>query len=143
MGALTKIVGAFLGAPAEQVAEYFKEKQHLKFDYKLEKLKADTAEQIARRNRAIQADTNDHEWELLQIRNSGWKDEFVLLIVSLPFIMGFIPGLDKYALHGFEVLDKTPVWYQGMLVTIFFAIYGIRKWRTGHINDVRHKEAEK
>jgi len=127
---LEKIVGALLGAPAEQVAEYFKEKQKLKFDYKLAKIRARTAAERAKEARAIQADTNDHEWSMLMVQNSGWKDEFVLIVVSTPFILGFIPGMDKYVQSGFDNLANTPVWYQVMIVTIFFAIYGIKKWST-------------
>ena len=125
---LDKLLGALLGAPAEQVASYFKEKQRLKSEYKLAKLRAKVAGERAKEARAIAADTNDHEWSLLQIQNSGWKDEFVLIIVSVPFILGFIPGMDKYVHAGFANLSNTPVWYQVMIVTIFFAIYGIKKW---------------
>ena len=125
---LDKLIGALLGAPAEQVASYFKEKQRLKSEYKLAKLRAKVAGERAKEARAIAADTNDHEWSLLQIQNSGWKDEFVLIIVSVPFILGFIPGMDKYVHAGFANLSNTPVWYQVMIVTIFFAIYGIKKW---------------
>ena len=125
---LDKVLGALLGAPAEQVASFFKEKQRLKSEYKLAKLRARVAGERAKEARAIQADTNDHAWGMLQITNAGWKDEFVLIVVAAPYIMGFIPGGEEYALAGFATLDKTPVWYQVMLVTIFFAIYGIRKW---------------
>jgi len=125
---LDKLIGALLGAPAEQVAEYFKEKQRLKSEFKLARLRARVAGERAKEARAIQADTNDHEWSLLQIQNSGWKDEFVLIVVSTPFILGFIPGMDKYVHAGFANLSNTPGWYQVMIVTIFFAIYGIKKW---------------
>lgn len=125
---LDKLIGALLGAPAEQVAEYFKEKQRLKSEFKLARLRERVAGERAKEARAIQADTNDHEWSLLQIQNSGWKDEFVLIVVSTPFILGFIPGMDKYVHAGFANLSNTPGWYQVMIVTIFFAIYGIKKW---------------
>lgn len=125
---LDKIVGALLGAPAEQIAEYLKEKQRLKSELKLARLRARVAGERAKEARAIQADSNNHEWSLLQIQNSGWKDEFVLIIVSTPFILGFIPGMQKYVKSGFDTLAQTPVWYQVMIVTIFFAIYGIKKW---------------
>ena len=125
---LDKIVGALLGAPAEHIAEYLKEKQRLKSEFKLARLRARVAGERAKEARAIQADTNDHEWSLLQIQNSGWKDEFVLIVVSVPFILGFIPGMETYVKAGFANLSETPVWYQVMIVTIFFAIYGIKKW---------------
>jgi len=126
---LNKLLGALLGAPAQQVAEYFKEKQKLKSDYKLAKLRAKVAGERAKEARAIQADTNDHAWEILQIKNSGWKDEFVLLVISIPMIMSFIPGLSPYVQKGFTVLNTTPDYYQWLLLAVYAAIYGIRVWR--------------
>lgn len=142
MSALAKLMGVFLGAPTEQIANYLTKKQQLKMDLKLAQLNGQIAAARAREERAKQADNNDAEWERMQIQNSGWKDEFVLLVITVPFIMGFIPGMDKYALHGFAVLDKMPMWYQVMLVTIFFAIYGIRKWQAHSLRSARRDEGE-
>jgi|GEM_PF-1727073 len=124
---IEKIVGAFLGAPAEQLAEYFKEKQRLKSEFKLEKLRGRIADQKARNGQAENRAAENHTWEMAHLANmGGYKDEFVLGVVSTPVIMGFIPGMSGYALAGFAVLDKMPVWYQVLLVTIYLAIYGIR-----------------
>lgn len=71
----------------------------------------------------------DATWELEQIKNSGWKDEWVLIVLSIPLVMCFIPWLAPFVLAGFEVLDKTPNWYQWLIGVIFTAIYGIRLYR--------------
>ncbi len=124
-----KILGALLGAPAEQIASFFKEKMKLKQELKLTKIRGRIAAERAKETRAIQADSNDHEWEILQIKNSGWKDEFVLIVISMPLIMSFIPGLSPYVEDGFAVLDNTPPYYRLLVLVIFFAIYGVRYWK--------------
>ncbi len=58
--------------------------------------------------------------------NSGWKDEYWTIILSIPFIACFIPGLDKYVLRGFAVLDQTPEWYQWIAMTVILAPFGVR-----------------
>ena len=71
----------------------------------------------------------DNAWELEQIKNSGWKDEFVLLLLSIPLIMSFIPNMQPYVVGGFEALSMTPQWYQWLILAVFSAVYGIRVWR--------------
>lgn len=126
---LEKLLASFLGAPAEQIAEYFKEKQRLKQELKLTKIKAQVAAERAREERAKQADDNDAAWESLQIQNSGWKDEYVLIVVSIPLVLSFIPSLAGYVVAGFAALNNTPTWYQILVASVFFAVYGIRYWR--------------
>jgi hypothetical protein len=71
----------------------------------------------------------DATWELEQIRSAGWKDEYVLLVLSIPLVMCFIPGLDTFVHKGFAALDTTPTWYQFLVPMVFAAVFGIRTWR--------------
>ena len=50
----------------------------------------------------------DMEGKLLDA--AGWKDEFWTIVISIPLIMCFIPGLDGYVYEGFEALPGTPEW---------------------------------
>jgi len=58
---------------------------------------------------------------------TSWKDEFLLLIFSIPIIMCFIPGLAIYVTAGFSALGGTPIWYQTIYVVMCLVIYGQRK----------------
>lgn len=71
----------------------------------------------------------DSNWESLQIQNSGWKDEWVLLLLSVPLVLVFVPFYASYILAGFGILEKTPDWYRWLVLLVFTAIYGIRIWR--------------
>lgn len=71
----------------------------------------------------------DSAWETESIRNAGWKDEFVLLVLSVPLVLVFVPPAAPYVLNGFAILETTPEWYRWLAVMIYAATYGIRVWR--------------
>jgi hypothetical protein len=75
-----------------------------------------------------QAAGNAAEWELLHAKGSqtSWKDEYVLIMFSVPTIMAFIPGLNDYAVMGFQTLDTLPEWYRYTFMAIALASYGIK-----------------
>jgi len=125
----TSIMSALLGKVAPLAAEFYIKKIELKQAVKLEKLRGKAAYEAAKTMRASESEGRDHEWEIESIRNSGWKDEWVLLLMSIPMIMSFIPSLTPYVVAGFEALDGTPQWYRFLVMSIFAATYGIRLWR--------------
>jgi len=55
------------------------------------------------------------------------KDEFLLLIFSIPVVLCFIPTMDVHVLAGFTALAQTPVWFQVIYIVMCLTIYGHRK----------------
>lgn len=123
------ILNALLGKAIPAAAEFFVEKEKLEQQVKLEKLKGKIAWEQALTRRASESEGRDHEWELESIRNSGWKDEWILMLLSIPLILSFIPGTVVYVQMGFAALSQTPEWYRWLIMLIFTAVYGIRVWR--------------
>ena len=68
------------------------------------------------------------DWETAMARASqqSWKDEWLVILFSIPMIMAFIPGLEGVVARGFEQLDMMPDWYQYSLGVIIAASFGIR-----------------
>lgn len=125
----TTILTALLGKALPSAAEFFMQKEKLKQEVQLEKLRGKIAWEEALTRRAEASEGRDHEWELARIKDSGWKDEWVLALLSVPLILVFIPATQPIILNGFAVLGETPDWYRWLVVVIFTAIYGIRIWR--------------
>ena len=78
---------------------------------------------------AIQtASTNLADWEKIQAKASAnsWKDEYWTIILSIPAIMAFIPGLGVYVTEGFAALGDMPEWYQYMLLIAIGASFGVK-----------------
>jgi len=136
------IVGKLIGQAAPKVADYFINKAERKAEFKLEqirqiheielrKLEGKAAWEAAKTKRAIQSEGFDHEWEKMSLmqHSKGWKQYFVLIVVSIPAIGAFIPYYQPYISEGFVSLEATPLWYQVLLTSIFFAVYGIRVYR--------------
>lgn len=123
------IVGKLLGGFGENVVEYYKAKQTLKHERRLEVLRGKVLYEQAKSERAAKSEGYDADWEIAQIKNSGWKDEFTLIVLSIPMIGVFIPGLEGYMAAGFENLAETPDWYRWLIVMIYAATWGIRIWR--------------
>ena len=73
-----------------------------------------------------QAQDYDLDKIAMQQMEKSWKDELILIIFLAPMVMAFIPGMDKYALAGFEVIAKMPEWYQYTLIGMIVVIYGMR-----------------
>jgi len=59
----------------------------------------------------------------------SWKDEWFTVLLSVPFIMCFIPRFQPFVKTGFEVLkNSTPDWYQWAFLGAIVASFGLRGW---------------
>ena len=118
-----------LGGLGGKVVDAVSARGERKHEEKVKKLEIEAERHKTKLEMAMKGQQMDNSWELEQIRNSGWKDEFVLLILSIPLILSFIPGTVSYVEDGFRALSQTPDWYQWLILAVFAAIYGIRIWR--------------
>ncbi len=93
-----------------------------------DKLKIKRAQVEGQINVMAHAAKTTADWTMLMARGTikSWKDEYVLILLSAPYIMAFIPGMADYAHRGFVELALMPDWYTYLLVTIFLASYGIK-----------------
>ncbi len=57
----------------------------------------------------------------------GWSDEYLVFIVTFPFIAGFVPGLEVVAANGLANFEAMPEWYQALFVTVVLAVFGLDK----------------
>ena len=124
-----KIIATLTGQTVEAVLAYKQERARLKGEIELEKLRGKAEWERAKTARAEASEGRDHEWELESIRNSGWKDEWVLVVLSIPMILAFIPFTQPFVMAGFEALENTPLWYRVTVASIYLATFGLRLWR--------------
>lgn len=96
-----------------------------KLDVKLAKLQAEETRWMA------QAHT-EAEWDLEALRQSqySWKDEWLLLILTLPFIGSFIPNVQDHIQRGWLYVKTAPEWYQIAFLGVVAASFGLR-WLIG------------
>ena len=80
------------------------------------------------------AATHDSKWEIIMAQGTqnSWKDELVTVVILIPTILVFIPGLEDIVKNGFERLNELPEWYTYLLFLTVSAALGIRgldKWK--------------
>ena len=73
-----------------------------------------------------------YQGKLLEARQSDWKDEFILLLLSVPIVMlGFAvwsdnpEHMEKMKLF-FEYFSALPFWYQTIFVGVIASVYGLK-----------------
>jgi len=74
----------------------------------------------------------EYSGKLLEARQSDWKDEFVLVLVSLPILLlGWSVFSDDPEIRNkldlfFEYFKNLPYWYQAIFIGVVSAIYGLK-----------------
>ena len=74
------------------------------------------------------AATHDSKWELImaQSTQTSLKDEIVTVIVLIPVVLVFIPGMEDVVQNGFDRLNELPDWYQYLVFLVCSAALGIK-----------------
>lgn len=123
-------LGLLTGIP-EAIGKYFIERNAQKSAERLRKMELEDALHARKLDLVKEGLHADMNWEMEFARqaSSSWKDEYTLIVISIPAVMAFIPGLAPVVKNGFAALSDTPLWYQGILITLFLATVGIRYWR--------------
>jgi len=124
-----KWIADIVGGLGGKVVETIDNRGKRKHENKMKEMEIEEMRHKKQLEMVMRGQEMDNSWEIEQIKNSGWKDEFVLLLLSIPLILSFIPYTVGYVEAGFEALSKTPQWYQWLILAVFAAIYGIRIWR--------------
>lgn len=107
----------------EAVSGYFQKKE----EAKIRRAELEAALQQKKLESIQKAEDYESAWNLAQIQNSGWKDEYWTIILSLPFIGAFIPFLVPYIIEGFAALDKMPGWYKYYVGLAIGAAFGFQQ----------------
>ena len=74
----------------------------------------------------------EYSGKLLEARQSDWKDEFVLVILTLPILViawGVFsddPGAAEKIKMFFEQFQQLPSWFTNLWILVVASIYGIK-----------------
>ena len=113
-----------LVAPATEIIKGWQARKAAKLESDLAINTARTASIVHRLETKQQGDI---AWENLSIDRSGWKDEYFTIVLSLPAILCFIPGMVEHVSAGFNALIGCPDWYQWMLGIAVGSAFGYKK----------------
>ena len=74
----------------------------------------------------------EYKRAVMQNNQQGWKDEFVLILVSAPImlliwsIFSDDPTIMEKVEKFFEYFNNMPFWYQALFIGVVSAIYGLK-----------------
>ena len=113
LGPLANLAGSWLQGKAD--------KQSAEAELKLTEAKAKA--QIL-----LSKETSVADWERVMAEGAktSWKDEYFVIILSIPLILCWIPGAEGWVDRGFEQLNKAPDWYFYSLGLAISASFGVR-----------------
>ena len=75
---------------------------------------------------------SEYQGKLLEARQSDWKDEFVLLVLTAPILViawgGFSddPGAAEEIKLFFDQFQQLPSWFTNLWILVVASIYGIK-----------------
>lgn len=118
LGAIGTILQLF--NPAEIAKGVIQNRQH--------KRELKHAVQIQRIQNVEAGRVAEAEWNVKALENSGWKDEWFVLLLSVPLVLAFFPTAVPYVMEGFNALEQMPGWYQSGLGVAIAASFGFQKY---------------
>ena len=74
----------------------------------------------------------EYQAQVRQSNDKGWKDEFVLILVSLPILLlvwsvfSDDPSIQEKIDIFFDKFGNLPFWYQTLFISIVASIYGLK-----------------
>lgn len=68
----------------------------------------------------------DYDTEAQRQMQYSWKDEYLVIILTAPFIGSFIPKVQEYVEDGWNYVALAPQWYQWSFIGIICATFGLR-----------------
>lgn len=127
-GFITKIFGGgILKDIFGMMGDHFKKKR----ERKLVRLEAEIALEAKKQEAIMLKDTADIQWNQIMAKGSqtSWKDEYITILISLPFIAVFLPWTQEYVSLGFEVLrTQVPDWYKAAFAVVVSGAFGMNQY---------------
>lgn len=113
LGPIANLAGSWLEAKTTKQAA----------DAKLKLTEAEAKAKIL-----LSKETSVADWEkiMAQGTQNSIKDEVVTIVVLIPVILCFVPGLETVVQNGFDRLAELPDWYTWLVFTVCSAAIGIR-----------------
>jgi hypothetical protein len=119
IGPIANLAGSWLQGKADKTAA----------EAKLKLTEAETKSKIL-----LSEKTSVADWEriMAQGTQNSWKDEYLVLLFSIPLVLSFCGEFGRSAVaDGFAALEAMPDWYQytlGVIVASSFAVRSATKF---------------
>ena len=127
------MIQAFIGPIANLAGTWL----NSKVETKAAETRMKVSEADAKAKIMLSAATSEADWEriMAQGTQNSWKDEFLVILFSIPLVLSFCGEWGRKAVaDGFAALSTMPEWYQytlGVIVASSFAVRSATKFFGG------------
>ena len=119
---------ALIGKLVGGVAGYFKDKQQIKAKRQERQDALEKAVTDAQTKRIEQGDASAADLDAISLKNRGWKDDYLIVLTTVPLILAFIPDFAPYVAAGFDALKQNvPEYYWYALAMVYIDTFGFRR----------------
>jgi hypothetical protein len=131
-------IGFFTKSQEVKVAEqaHKQEIETLNRQGEIEVVTLKNAAAIARASKQLDGDMTLDQESILNMKNS-YIDEILIIIFMTPIVLGFFPSYRPAVSAGFEALEKMPIWYVAVVVSIVVSVLGLRSFFERAIDLIR------
>ncbi len=121
------IVKGIFGNVFGMVSDWLDHKRKIAGAKTLAKIEIEKARMQSAINISESKELHTQNWEILHAEGAktSWKDEYSLIVISMPFLAYFV-GLGYLSDQAFEGMKQAPEWYQYTFIALFLASAGIR-----------------
>ena len=95
---------------------------------KMQKQELDNAIHVKKIESVTAGKIAEVEWNMASKKASGWIDDYLTILLSIPLVLVFIPDFVPHIKAGFAVLEETPVWYRSAIAVMISAGFGYKKF---------------
>jgi uncharacterized protein YdcH (DUF465 family) len=124
---MLSFLGPIVSLVSAPVKSYMEERT-AKVQSKAKIAEAKVNAEIKRIEKTADSEIN-YDIEALKQQQYSYKDEFALLVITMPFIGSFLPWTQEYVMLGWEYVSNAPEWYSYTFIGAISASLGIR-WAT-------------
>lgn len=110
------------------IGGFIKSRQEIKARQQKRQDRIQEAATQAAEKRITEGNASAAELDALSIKSRGWKDEYLMILTTLPLFLAFVPEWALYVEAGFSALQNSvPEYYWYALAMIYIDTFGFRR----------------
>lgn len=120
-----------LGAPLEIIGKAYEARQVRKS----EERQIESAIRVKKIEYVNAGRIAEVEWNTRAQQNSGWRDEWITIMLSAPLVLIFGPdAIQAQIAEGFMHLQELPAWYKSAVGLMIGSAFGFQKYTNTIMN---------
>jgi len=123
---ISSAIGGAIGTLVGPVTDFLDRRRTRKHEEFRMEMELKKAKAMAAADRVAKGQQADIDWEIESIRNAGWRPEYLTILTTVVLVLVFVPQTQPVVIAGFDSLERTPMWFQIVVLMVYASAFGIR-----------------